>query len=45
MTGMSAPPLTADFRGAARYIPEANVLVPRTTDPDSKTPAFKCVLI
>jgi hypothetical protein len=27
------------------YWPEANVLVPTTTDPDSKTPAFKCVLI
>lgn len=30
---------------ALMYFPEANVLVPRTTDPDSKTPAFKCVLI
>ncbi|HTU91184.1 MAG TPA: FdhF/YdeP family oxidoreductase [Gemmataceae bacterium] len=27
------------------YYPEANVLVPATTDPDSKTPAFKCVLV
>ena len=27
------------------YFPEANVLVPTTTDPDSKTPAFKCVLV
>ncbi len=27
------------------YYPEANVLVPRTADPQSKTPAFKCVLI
>jgi hypothetical protein len=27
------------------YWPEANVLVPTTTDPDSKTPAFKSVLI
>jgi hypothetical protein len=27
------------------YFPEANVLVPATTDPDSKTPAFKAVLI
>ncbi len=25
------------------YFPEANVLVPTTTDPDSQTPAFKCV--
>jgi anaerobic selenocysteine-containing dehydrogenase len=30
---------------AAMYYPEANVLVPTTTDPDSKTPAFKSVLI
>ncbi len=28
---------------AAMYFPEANVLVPTTTDPDSKTPAFKAV--
>jgi molybdopterin-dependent oxidoreductase alpha subunit len=25
------------------YYPEANVLVPRETDPRSKTPAFKCI--
>ena len=30
---------------ALMYFPEANVLVPATTDPDSKTPAFKCVLV
>jgi molybdopterin-dependent oxidoreductase alpha subunit len=30
---------------ALMYFPEANVLVPATTDPDSKTPAFKAVLI
>jgi len=30
---------------AAMYFPEANVLVPRTVDPASKTPAFKSVLI
>ncbi len=30
---------------ALMYFPEANVLVPATTDPRSKTPAFKCVLI
>ncbi len=30
---------------ALMYYPEANVLVPTTTDPDSKTPAFKCVLV
>ncbi len=30
---------------ALMYYPEANVLVPRTTDPQSKTPAFKGVVI
>ena len=30
---------------ALMYFPEANVLVPTTTDPKSKTPAFKCVLV
>jgi molybdopterin-dependent oxidoreductase alpha subunit len=30
---------------ALMYYPEANVLVPATTDPDSKTPAFKCVFV
>ena len=30
---------------ALMYFPEANVLVSTTTDPLSKTPAFKCVLI
>ena len=30
---------------ALMYCPEANVLVPRSRDPSSKTPAFKCVLI
>ncbi|TWT47708.1 FdhF/YdeP family oxidoreductase [Botrimarina hoheduenensis] len=30
---------------AAMYYPEANVLVGRTVDPQSKTPAFKCVLV
>jgi molybdopterin-dependent oxidoreductase alpha subunit len=30
---------------ALMYYPEANVLVPTTTDPQSKTPAFKCVAI
>ncbi len=27
------------------YCPEANVLVPRAVDPESKTPAFKNVLV
>jgi molybdopterin-dependent oxidoreductase alpha subunit len=30
---------------AAMYFPEANVLVPASTDPQSKTPAFKSVLV
>jgi anaerobic selenocysteine-containing dehydrogenase len=30
---------------AAMYYPECNVLVSRTTDPQSKTPAFKCVVV
>jgi anaerobic selenocysteine-containing dehydrogenase len=30
---------------ALMYFPEANVLVPTTTDPESKTPAFKSVAI
>jgi molybdopterin-dependent oxidoreductase alpha subunit len=30
---------------AAMYFPEANVLVPKTVDPASKTPAFKSVLV
>jgi molybdopterin-dependent oxidoreductase alpha subunit len=30
---------------ALMYYPEANVLVPATADPLSKTPAFKCVII
>lgn len=28
---------------AAMYYPEANVLVPRSADPRSKTPGFKCI--
>jgi molybdopterin-dependent oxidoreductase alpha subunit len=30
---------------AAMYYPEANILVPRTADSQSKTPAFKCIPI
>ena len=30
---------------AAMYYPECNVLVPRTSDPRSRTPAFKSVLV
>ena len=30
---------------ALMYYPEANVLIPRTVDPKSRTPAYKMVLI
>jgi anaerobic selenocysteine-containing dehydrogenase len=30
---------------ALMYYPEANVLVSRTIDPQSRTPAFKCILV
>jgi molybdopterin-dependent oxidoreductase alpha subunit len=30
---------------AAMYYPECNVLIGRTLDPQSKTPAFKCVIV
>jgi anaerobic selenocysteine-containing dehydrogenase len=30
---------------AAMYYPECNVLVGRALDPQSKTPAFKCVIV
>jgi molybdopterin-dependent oxidoreductase alpha subunit len=30
---------------AAMYYPECNILVSRTLDPKSKTPAFKCVIV
>jgi anaerobic selenocysteine-containing dehydrogenase len=37
----------ADIRAgnAAMYYPEANVLVPRDIDPESRTPAFKQVVV
>ena len=46
MRGMLVRPF-ADVRAgnALMYYPEANVLVPKTVDPDSKTPAFKCVVV
>jgi hypothetical protein len=43
MHGVRARPLDIAAGNAAMYFPEANVLVPTATDPDSKTPAFKCV--
>lgn len=30
---------------AAMYYPEANLLVPRTADPESRTPAFKSIVV
>jgi anaerobic selenocysteine-containing dehydrogenase len=30
---------------ALMYYPEANVLVPRNADPQSRTPSFKCLLV
>jgi anaerobic selenocysteine-containing dehydrogenase len=37
----------ADIRAgnAAMYYPEANVLVPRDIDPESRTPSFKRVVV
>jgi molybdopterin-dependent oxidoreductase alpha subunit len=44
MRGILARPFTDIKPGnVAMYYPEANVLVSRTVDPDSKTPAFKNV--
>jgi molybdopterin-dependent oxidoreductase alpha subunit len=46
MRGILVRPF-ADIRAgnALMYYPEANALVPKAVDPDSKTPAFKCVLV
>ncbi len=48
-TGAMANILVREFDikagNAAMYYPEANVLVPATVDPASKTPAFKSVLV
>jgi anaerobic selenocysteine-containing dehydrogenase len=43
MTNIRVRPYDITAGNAAMYFPEANVLVPTTTDPDSKTPAFKAV--
>jgi anaerobic selenocysteine-containing dehydrogenase len=45
MSGILVRPYDIRAGNALMYFPEANVLVPTTTDPDSKTPAFKAVLI
>ncbi len=43
----SAPPPSTHIKpgNAAMYYPECNVLVSRALDPQSKTPAFKCVIV
>jgi len=46
MTGILARSFDSIRAGnALMYYPEANVLVPRTADPKSRTPAFKSVLV
>jgi anaerobic selenocysteine-containing dehydrogenase len=45
MSGIQVREYDIRAGNALMYFPEANVLVPTTTDPDSKTPAFKAVLI
>jgi hypothetical protein len=45
MRGIQVKPHDIRAGNAAMYFPEANVLVPPVTDPDSKTPAFKSVLV
>ncbi len=46
MYGIRATEFAAIKAGnAAMYFPEANQLVSRTLDPQSKTPAFKCVVV
>ncbi len=45
MRSLLVRPFDIRAGNTAMYFPEANVLVPRNTDPQSKTPAFKNVLI
>jgi molybdopterin-dependent oxidoreductase alpha subunit len=45
MHGVRVRPFDIKAGNAAMYFPEANILVPSITDPDSKTPVFKSVLI
>jgi hypothetical protein len=46
MHGIRATEFAAIKAGnAAMYFPEANQLISRTLDPQSKTPAFKCVVV
>jgi molybdopterin-dependent oxidoreductase alpha subunit len=43
MSGILVRPFAVRAGSAAMYYPEANVLVPRVADPESRTPAFKAV--
>ena len=45
MHGIRVRPFDIRAGNAAMYYPEANLLVPTDTDPDSKTPAFKAVAV
>jgi molybdopterin-dependent oxidoreductase alpha subunit len=45
MTGVHVREFDIRAGNALMYYPEANVLVPTSTDPRSHTPAFKCVLV
>ena len=45
MPGVTVRVLDIRPGNAAMYCPEANVLVPRTIDPESRTPAFKSVAV
>ncbi len=45
MPGVLVRPYDIRAGNALMYFPEANVLVPAATDPESKTPAFKSVII
>ena len=45
MSGILVRPFAVRAGNAAMYFPEANVLVPRDADPESRTPAFKAVWV
>ncbi len=45
LKGLLVRPFDIRPGNAVMYYPEANVLVPRTVDPQSRTPAFKAVLV
>ena len=45
LKGLLVRPFDIRAGNAVMYYPEANLLVPRTVDPQSRTPAFKAVLV